>query len=59
VGHGTGVSGRLMDGVKQRVSELSVESGHHMSKKAKKEQRATFREFMKHPTRLSLLEGVH
>lgn len=36
----------LMDEVKQRVSELSVESGHHMSKKAKKEQRATFREFM-------------
>jgi hypothetical protein len=36
----------LMDEVRQRVSELSVESGHHMSKKAKKEQRATFREFM-------------
>mmetsp|Transcript_39271 Transcript_39271/g.118117 ORF Transcript_39271/g.118117 Transcript_39271/m.118117 type:complete len:228 (+) Transcript_39271:1103-1786(+) len=36
----------LMDEVKQRVAELSVESGHHMSKKAKKEQRATFREFM-------------
>ncbi len=36
----------LMDEVKQRVSELSVESGHHMSKKAKKEQRATFRDFM-------------
>lgn len=35
-----------MDEVKQRVAELSVESGHHMSKKAKKEQRATFREFM-------------
>jgi len=36
----------LMDEVKQRVAELSVESGRHMSKKAKKEQRATFREFM-------------
>ena len=36
----------LMDEVKQRISELSVESGYHMSKKAKKEQRATFREFM-------------
>ena len=36
----------LMDEVKQRIAELAVESGHHMSKKAKKEQRATFREFM-------------
>ena len=36
----------LMDEVKQRVAELSVESGHHMSKKDKKEQRATFRDFM-------------
>ena len=36
----------VMDEVKQRVAELSVESGHHMSKKAKKEQRSTFREFM-------------
>ena len=36
----------LMDEVKQRIAELSVESGYHMSKKAKKEQRATFREFM-------------
>ena len=36
----------LMDEVKQRVAELSVESGKHMSKKAKKEQRATFRDFM-------------
>jgi len=35
-----------MDEVKQRVAELSVESGRHMSKKAKKEQRATFRDFM-------------
>ena len=35
----------LMDEIKQRVSELSVESARHMSKKAKKEQRATFREF--------------
>ena len=33
------------DLIQQRISELSVESGHHMSKKAKKEQRATFREF--------------
>jgi hypothetical protein len=36
----------LMDEVKQRVAELSVESGKHMSKKAKKEQKSTFREFM-------------
>ena len=36
----------LMDEVKQRIAELSVESGHHMNKKAKKQQRATFREFM-------------
>jgi hypothetical protein len=36
----------IMDEVKQRIAELSVESGHHMSKKAKKAQRATFREFM-------------
>lgn len=36
----------LMDEVKQRVAELSVESGKHLSKKAKKEQRQTFREFM-------------
>ncbi len=36
----------IMDEVKQRVAELSVESGKHMSKKAKKEQRQTFREFM-------------
>lgn len=36
----------LIDEVKQRVAELSVESGRHMSKKAKKEQRATFRDFM-------------
>ena len=36
----------LMDEVKQRVAELSVESGHHMSKKSKKEQRATFRDYM-------------
>lgn len=35
-----------MDEVKQLISQLSVESGHHMSKRAKKEQRATFREFM-------------
>ena len=36
----------LMDEVKQRIAELSVESGHHMSKKDKKEQRATFRDFV-------------
>jgi len=36
----------LMDEVKQRIAELSTESGHHMSKKMKKQQRATFREFM-------------
>lgn len=36
----------LMDEMKQRVAELSVESGHHMSKKSKKEQKATFRDFM-------------
>lgn len=36
----------LMDEVKQRIAELSVESGKHLSKKAKKQQRATFREFM-------------
>ena len=36
----------LMDEVKQRIAELSVESSHHMSKQAKKEQRATFRDFM-------------
>ena len=34
----------FMDELKVRVEELSVESGHHMSKKAKKEQRATFRD---------------
>ena len=36
----------LMDEVKQRVAELSVESGRHISKKAKKEQRANFREYV-------------
>lgn len=36
----------LMDEVKQRIAELSIESGHHLSKKDKKQQRATFREFM-------------
>jgi hypothetical protein len=35
----------IIDEIQQRISELSVESGHRMSKKAKKEQRATFREF--------------
>ena len=32
--------------MKQRIAELSVESSHHMSKQAKKQQRATFRDFM-------------
>jgi len=36
----------LMDEIKQRVAELSTESGYQMSKKAKREQRATFREFV-------------
>ncbi|KAL9186609.1 hypothetical protein ACHAXT_005847 [Thalassiosira profunda] len=36
----------LMDEVKQRIAELSVESSHHMSRQAKKQQRATFRDFM-------------
>lgn len=36
----------LMDEVKQRIAELSTESGYHLSKKVKKEQRATFREFV-------------
>ena len=36
----------LMDEVKQRIAELSTESGYYMSKKMKKVQRATFREFM-------------
>jgi hypothetical protein len=35
-----------MDEVKQRIAELSIESGHHLSRKTKKEQRSTFREFM-------------
>ena len=35
-----------MDELKQRVAELAVESGHHMSKKAKKQQKATFREIL-------------
>lgn len=34
----------IIDELKQLVSELALTSGHHMSKKAKKEQRATFRE---------------
>jgi hypothetical protein len=37
----------LMDEVKQRMAELSVESSHHMSRQAKKEQRATFRDFVR------------
>jgi hypothetical protein len=36
----------LIDEVKQRMAELAAESGHHMSKKAKKSQRSTFREYM-------------
>jgi hypothetical protein len=36
----------LVDEIRQSVSELAVQSGHHMSKKAKKAQRATFREFV-------------
>ena len=36
----------IMDEISQRVSELAVQSGHHMSKKAKKAQRSTFREFL-------------
>jgi hypothetical protein len=36
----------LMADVQQRIAELSVESGYFMNKKAKKQQRATFREFM-------------
>ena len=34
-----------MDEVKQRIAELSVESSHHRSKQAKKEQRSNFRDF--------------
>ena len=36
----------IMDELKQRVSELAVEYGHHMSKKAKKEQRSIFRDIV-------------
>ena len=36
----------LMDEVKQRVAELSVESGKHLSKKNKREQRGAFRDFL-------------
>lgn len=36
----------LVDEVKQRMAELAQESGHHMSKKDKKRQRSTFREYM-------------
>mmetsp|Transcript_17921 Transcript_17921/g.38960 ORF Transcript_17921/g.38960 Transcript_17921/m.38960 type:complete len:504 (-) Transcript_17921:1456-2967(-) len=36
----------VMDEVKQRISELSVESGRSLSKKKRKEQRATFRDFV-------------
>lgn len=34
----------MIEELKQLVSELALTTGHHMSKKAKKEQRATFRE---------------
>ena len=36
----------VMDEIRQSVSELAQQSGHYMSKKAKKAQRATFREYM-------------
>jgi hypothetical protein len=36
-----------MDEVRQRMAELSVESSHHMSRQAKKEQRSTFRDFVR------------
>jgi Interferon-related developmental regulator (IFRD) len=36
----------LMDEVKQRIAELATQSSHHVSKKDKKEQRASFREYM-------------
>lgn len=36
----------LMDEVRQRIAELATESGYHLSKKVKKQQRATFREFV-------------
>lgn len=34
----------LMEELKQRISDLSVQSGHQLSKKAKKEQRSVFRD---------------
>lgn len=36
----------LMDEVRQRIAELSMESSRNMSRQAKKAQRATFRDFM-------------
>ena len=36
----------VMDEVQQRISELSVESGRSLSKKRRKEQRATFRDYV-------------
>jgi len=36
----------IMDEIRQVVSELAQQSGHYMSKKAKKAQRATFREYV-------------
>ena len=35
----------VMDEVGQRIAELAVQSSHHMSRQAKKQQRATFRDF--------------
>jgi hypothetical protein len=36
----------LMDEVKRRITDMSVESSHYMSRQQKKKQRATFRDFM-------------
>lgn len=36
----------LIDEIRQRVGELSNESGYQLSKKAKKEQKSSFREYM-------------
>mmetsp|Transcript_18127 Transcript_18127/g.26907 ORF Transcript_18127/g.26907 Transcript_18127/m.26907 type:complete len:474 (-) Transcript_18127:100-1521(-) len=38
-------SENLMSEIQQRIAELSTESGHYMSKRQKKQQRATFREY--------------
>lgn len=37
----------LMDDLKQRIADLAVESSHHMSKQAKKDQRSSFRDYMR------------